>query len=159
MSQTIEVDPSKILLDHEQIQEILPHRYPFLLVDRVVHIDLDNDYLVGQKNLTMNEHFFQGHFPSTPIMPGVLILEALAQAGGVLTHQKGFSTTISVLLGIKNAKFRKPALPGDILHLHVFCQHVSSKGGKIHGKAMIGDQLAAEAEIGFAFVNKEQIGR
>ena len=158
MSQTIDVDPNHIVLNHEQIQEILPHRYPFLLVDRVVHFD-DENYLVGQKNLTMNEQFFQGHFPRTPIMPGVLILEALAQAGGLLTHLKGFSTAISVLLGIKNAKFRKPALPGDLLHLHVFCQHVSSKGGKIHGKAMVGKQLAAEAEIAFAFVNKEQIGR
>ena len=89
MNRAVAVDPNNIVLNHEQIQEILPHRYPFLLVDRVVHFDNEN-YLVGQKNLTMNEQFFQGHFPGTPIMPGVLILEALAQAGGVLTHLKGF---------------------------------------------------------------------
>ena len=92
-------------------------------------------------------------------MPGVLILEALAQTGGILTHKKGYSTSISVLLSIKNAKFRKTVMPGDILHLHVWCNHVSSKGGKVLGKAMVGDKLAAEAEIGFAFVDKEQIGR
>lgn len=154
----IEIDPSNVVLDQEKIQEILPHRYPFLFVDRVTHIDLENNYLVAHKNLTMNEHFFQGHFPAAPIMPGVLIIEALAQAGGVLTHEKGYKTDISVLLGIKNVKFRKPALPGDCLELHVYCQHVSSKGGKIHGKAIIGKKLAAEADIAFAFVSKEQIG-
>ena len=156
---TVDVNPENIVIDHEEIISILPHRYPFLLVDRVVHLDLENNYIVGQKNLTWNEQFFQGHFPVTPLMPGVLILEALAQTGGILTHKKGYSTSISVLMSIKNSKFRKPVVPGDILHMHVFCQHVSSKGGKVQGKAMVGDRLAAEAEIGFAFVEKEQIGR
>ena len=154
-----DIDAYNIVIDHEEIQKILPHRYPFLLVDRVLHLDLDESYIVGRKNLTMNEQFFQGHFPSTPIMPGVLILEALAQTGGVLTHKKGYSTSISVLLAIKNAKFRKVVMPGDPLDLHVWCSHVSSKGGKIQGKAMVGSQLAAEADIAFAFVNKEQLGR
>ncbi len=153
------IDPLNTVVSHEEITTILPHRYPFLLVDRVVHLDLDESYIVGQKNLTWNEEFFQGHFPGTPIMPGVLILEALAQTGGILTHKKGFSTSISVLLSIKNSKFRKTVVPGDILHLHVWCNHVSSKGGRVQGKAMVGDKLAAEAEIGFAFVDKEQIGR
>lgn len=154
-----DIDPSQIVINHEEIRQILPHRYPFLLVDRVVHLDLEENYIVGRKNLTMNEEFFQGHFPTTPIMPGVLILEALAQTGGILTHKKGYQTSISVLLSCKNAKFRKVVVPGDSLDLHVWCSHVSSKGGKVQGKAMVGHQLAAEAEIGFAFVNKEQIGR
>jgi 3-hydroxyacyl-[acyl-carrier-protein] dehydratase len=92
-----------------------------------------------------------------PIMPGVLILEALAQAGGVLVHKKGYCEKIAVLLNINNAKFRRPVVPGDVLMLHATGMHISNKGGRIMAKAMVNDQLAVEAEIGFALVDKEQL--
>ncbi len=151
--------PSKpeIVLDVKAIAKILPHRYPFLLVDRIVEIDLENNTIVGLKNMTMNEQFFQGHFPDVPIMPGVLILEALAQTGGILVHQKGYTERIAVLLNINNAKFRRPVIPGDQLILHAQGLHFSNKGGRVLAKAMVGDQLAVEAEISFALVDKEQL--
>lgn len=141
----------------KEIQSILPHRYPFLLVDRIIHINLEQSEIIGVKNVTVNEPFFQGHFPGIPIMPGVLILEALAQTGGILVHQKGYVKKIAVLLNVSNAKFRKPVLPGDVLHLHAKGLHISATGGKISAKAMIGEQLAAEAELSFALVDKEQL--
>ena len=96
------------VLDVKQISEILPHRFPFLLIDKIVQIDLEENEIVGQKNVTINEPFFVGHFPNEPIMPGVLLLEALAQTGGVLVHQKGFGGKIAVLLNVEKAKFRHP---------------------------------------------------
>src|ERR1700733_12516010 len=93
-------------LDVKEIIKILPHRYPFLLVDRILEIDLDKGYILGQKCVTINEAFFQGHFPEAPIMPGVLILEALAPTSGVLVHLKGQNSRIAVLLNVNNAKFR-----------------------------------------------------
>ena len=141
----------------KQIEKILPHRYPFLLVDRVLYMNLEENEIIGVKNVTVNEPFFQGHFPGVPIMPGVLILEALAQTGGILVHQKGYDKKIAVLLNISNAKFRKPVLPGDVLHLHAKGIHVSGNGGKIAAKAMIGDVLAVEAEISFALVDKDKL--
>src|SRR3972149_96028 len=94
----------------KQIKEILPHRYPFLFVDRIIYINLEENEIIGLKNVTVNEPFFQGHFPHVPIMPGVLILEALAQTGGILVHQKGYDKKIAVLLNVAGAKFRKPVL-------------------------------------------------
>jgi 3-hydroxyacyl-[acyl-carrier-protein] dehydratase len=141
----------------KQIENILPHRYPFLLVDKVLRINLEENEIVGLKNVTVNEPFFQGHFPGVPIMPGVLILEALAQTGGILVHQKGYDKKIAVLLNIANAKFRKPVLPGDVLHLHAKGLHISGTGGKMAAKAMIGEQLAVEAELTFALVDKEKL--
>jgi len=146
-----------LIFNAKEIQEILPHRYPFLLVDRIIHIDLENSEIIGIKNVTMNEPFFQGHFPNIPIMPGVLILEAMAQTGGILVHQKGYIKKIAVLLNITNAKFRKPVLPGDVLRLHAKGLHISATGGKISAKAIVGDQLASEAELSFALINKEQL--
>ncbi len=145
------------VLTSKQVEEILPHRYPFLLVDRVIHIDLEASEITAVKNVTYNEPFFQGHFPGAPIMPGVLILEALAQTGGILVHQKGYNKKIAVLLNIASAKFRKPVTPGDVLTLQAKGIHISGNGGKIKAKAMIGDQLAAEAELSFALVTKEQL--
>lgn len=144
-------------LDIKEVIKILPHRYPFLLVDRILNIDLERGYILGQKNLTINEAFFQGHFPGAPIMPGVLILEALAQAGGVLVHLKGETQKIAVLLNVNNAKFRHPVHPGDVLHLECEGIHFSSKGGRVKATAKVGDKVAAEAEIGFALVDKSQI--
>lgn len=144
-------------LDIKEIIKILPHRYPFLLVDRILEIDLERGYIVGQKNLTMNEAFFQGHFPDAPIMPGVLILEALAQAGGVLVHLKGQVEKIAVLLNVSQAKFRHPVRPGDVLLLKCEGIHFSSKGGKVKATALVDGKIAVEAEIGFALVGKNQI--
>jgi len=146
-----------ILLNVKEITKILPHRYPFLLVDRIIYLNLEENVIIGQKNVTVNEQFFQGHFPEVPIMPGVLILEALAQTGGILVHKKGYCEKIAVLLSINNAKFRKPVVPGDVLTLHATGLHLSNKGGRITAKAMVNEQLAVEAEIGFALVDKEQL--
>lgn len=145
--------------DTKEILKILPHRYPFLLVDRIVEIDLEKGYILGQKNTTFNESFFQGHFPGAPIMPGVLILEALAQAGGILVYLKGQEEVekIAVLMNVNNAKFRNPVHPGDVLTLQGEGQHFSKKGGKIKATAFCNNKIAVEAEIGFALVPKSQI--
>ena len=145
------------ILNAKDIEKILPHRYPFLLVDRIIHLDLEEGEIIGLKNVTVNEPFFQGHFPGLPIMPGVLIVEAFAQTGGILVHQKGYVKKIAVLLNVTHAKFRKPVLPGDVLHLHVKGLHISSTGGKIGAKAMVGEKMAAEAELSFALVDREQL--
>ncbi len=149
-------DPRKTL-DIKDIVKILPHRYPFLLVDKILEIDLERGYILGQKNVTINEFFFQGHFPDVPLMPGVLILEALAQTGGVLVHMKSETPKIAVLLNVNHAKFRNPVRPGDILYLKGEGLHLSSKGGRVKVEATVNDKIAAEAEIGFALVDKSQI--
>jgi 3-hydroxyacyl-[acyl-carrier-protein] dehydratase len=144
-------------LDVKDILKILPHRYPFLLVDRIIEIDLEKGYIIGLKGVTFNESFFQGHFPDAPIMPGVLILEALAQTGGVLVHLKSQIPKIAVLLNVNNAKFRNPVKPGDTLILKGQGLHFSSKGGKVKVEATVNDKIAVEAEIGFALIDKSQI--
>ena len=149
---------AKTILDIKEIVKILPHRYPFLLVDRIIEMNLEEGIIVGQKNLTINESFFQGHFPDVPIMPGVLILEALAQTGGVLVHLKGqHQDKIAVLLNVNHAKFRNPVRPGDVLYLKCTGVQFSSKGGKVHAEALVNDKTAAEAEIGFALIDKSLI--
>lgn len=145
------------ILDIKDILKILPHRYPFLLVDKIIEMNMEENTIVGVKNVTCNEQFFQGHFPGVPIMPGVLILEALAQTGGILVHQKMQNTKIALLLSVNNAKFRRPVVPGDVLTLHAVGIHITSKGGRVQAKAFVGEQLAAEAEIGFVLVQKEQL--
>lgn len=144
-------------LDIKQIAKILPHRYPFLLVDKVTDVNLEQGIIVGLKNLTFNEAFFQGHFPDAPIMPGVLMIEALAQLGGILIHMKGHHDKIAVLLTVNNAKFRNPVKPGDVLVLKAETIHLSSKAGRMQATATINDKIAVEAEIGFALVDKSQI--
>lgn len=151
-----EIDKSQ-QIDIKQILSILPHRYPFLLVDRVLEIDLEKGFILAQKNVTINEPFFQGHFPGAPIMPGVLILEALAQAGGVLVHLKGRENKIAILLHVNHAKFRHPVKPGDVLLLRCEGLHFSSKGGRVKAEAIVKEKVAVEAEIGFVFVDKNQI--
>lgn len=150
-------DDQRKTLDVKEIIKILPHRYPFLLVDRILEVDLERGYILGLKNLTINEAFFQGHFPDTPIMPGVLILEALAQTGGVLVHLKGQVEKIAVLMSVNNAKFRQPVHPGDVLHLQCEGLYFGPKGGRVKAKALVNEKIAAEAEIGFALVSKNQI--
>ncbi|MCH9608695.1 MAG: 3-hydroxyacyl-[acyl-carrier-protein] dehydratase FabZ [Chlamydiales bacterium] len=145
-----------MIFDSQQVRRILPHRYPFLLVDCILEMDLEKHTILGQKNVTINEPFFQGHFPQAPIMPGVLILEAMAQVGGVLLHESGYEDKIALFLSVKNAKFRKPVLPGDVLHLFAEGKIFSSKGGRIYAKATVGSKVACEAEIGYGLVNKDQ---
>jgi 3-hydroxyacyl-[acyl-carrier-protein] dehydratase len=147
----------KAILGAREIEAILPHRYPFLLVDRVIHLDLELNEIIGLKNVTVNEPFFQGHFPGIPIMPGVLILEAIAQTGGILVHQKGYCGKIAVLANVKSAKFRRPVMPGDTLLLQIKGLHISPTGGKIEAKVMVGSQLVAEAELSFVMRDKDKI--
>lgn len=138
-------------IDIKRILNNLPHRYPFLLVDKVAELDLENSRILGLKNVSINESFFQGHFPGEPIMPGVLILEALAQTGGILMYEKGY-TQIKVLASINRAKFRKIVRPGDVLELQAVAVHLSSLGGKVRGEARVSGELAAEGEIVFGLL-------
>ncbi len=148
---------SQTIIDHREIAKILPHRYPFLLVDKVIHLDLNANEIIGIKNVTNNEPFFQGHFPNVPIMPGVLIVEAIAQTGGILVYKKGFTDKIAVLLTVSKARFRKPIYPGDVIEMHVKALHISGKGGKIQSKAMVDGKIAVEAELSFALIDKEKL--
>ena len=137
------------MMDVQQIQKLLPHRYPFLLVDRVVEI-VPGQKLIGYKNVTTNEPFFNGHFPGHPVMPGVLILEALAQASAILAYKtEGMDPTrkVTYLMAIDNAKFRKPVVPGDRLQLEV--EVIKHKGAiwKQRGTATVDGQKVAEGEF------------
>lgn len=135
--------------DIQLIQRIIPHRYPFLLVDRVEHIDGEKS-AVGIKNVTMNEPHFQGHFPGTPIMPGVTIIEAMAQTAAVMVGvAKGLIDRrfLIYFMGIDQAKFRRKVVPGDQLQLHITTRRGGGKIFKFHGLAMVGAELAAEAEF------------
>jgi 3-hydroxyacyl-[acyl-carrier-protein] dehydratase len=136
------------VLDIRAIERILPHRYPFLLVDRVDEIGADR--LVARKLVTRNEPHFEGHFPGHPVMPGVLIIEALAQAGALLAaHAVGFNpeTHVIYFMSIDKAKFRKPVIPGDVLTLEVVPLRKGGAIWKLRGEAKVGDVLVAEAEL------------
>jgi len=145
-------------MDNVEIQSILPHRYPFLLVDRIHELDPDRR-IVGIKNVTINEPFFQGHFPGRPVMPGVLILEALAQVGGVLAFKSlgSVGRPVVYLTGIDGAKFRKPVVPGDILRLEVDVLKKRAPFWKMQGRAFVESELVCEAEV-TAMVTDEQAG-
>lgn len=134
-------------MDIQEISAILPHRYPFLLVDRILEID-PGKKIVGQKNVSVNEPFFQGHFPGHPIMPGVLIIESMAQVGGVLyKHAKGSEDKLVILLGIDKAKFRKQVIPGDQLRIEVSVLHERPPFCRLKGMAFVEGKLVAEAEM------------
>ena len=142
-------------LDIQQVQRILPHRYPMLLVDRVIEMEGDRR-AVGVKNVTINEGFFQGHYPRQPIMPGVLIIEAMAQLGGILISQKLEHTgKVAVLLSLDKVKFRRPVVPGDQLILEALSVRVKARTGQVQGRASVGGELAAEAMIRFMLVDAD----
>ena len=135
------------MFDTREIMKLLPHRYPFLLLDRIVEFE-PGRRVVGLKNVTINEPFFAGHFPDYPIMPGVLIIEALAQAGGFLALKAmGDEGKIAFFAGIDNCKFRRPVVPGNQLRLE--CTVIGRKGPvwKMHGEATVGGVLAAKADL------------
>ena len=133
-------------LDINEIQAILPHRYPFLLIDRVIEIERKKR-IVALKNVTINEPYFQGHFPGYPIMPGVLIVEAIAQAGAalLLTEIPDRHNKLMVFTGVDKAKFRKPVIPGDQLRIEVDVIVWRMTAVKMQGRAYVGDKLACEA--------------
>jgi 3-hydroxyacyl-[acyl-carrier-protein] dehydratase len=142
----------KLPLYYEDIKKILPHRYPFLLIDRIIELELDKS-VVGLKNVTGNEVFFQGHFPGNPVMPGVLIIEAMAQTGGVLARLsmragKGKDLTDSIyFMSMDKVKFRRPVVPGDQLRFELRALRTGSRVWKMGGKAFVEKDLAAEAEL------------
>jgi 3-hydroxyacyl-[acyl-carrier-protein] dehydratase len=143
------------IIEVQEIMNYLPHRYPFLLIDRVVEYQ-ELERIVVIKNVTFNEPFFQGHFPGVPIMPGVLIIEAMAQAGGVLVFKTlpERENKLVFFMGIERAKFRKPVRPGDQLRIEMMVNRVKAKAGKLHGRAFVDDVLVAEAGITFSLVDK-----
>lgn len=142
-------------LDIMEIQEKIPHRYPFLLVDKIIQMEVGKS-AVGIKNLTINEPFFQGHFPGKPIMPGVLMVEALAQVAGIACSDlEGNKGKIGVFTGIDKCKFRRQVLPGDILRLEVDIIAFRRGIAKAEGRAYVGEELACSAQISFAMVDME----
>ncbi len=144
------------MLDINQIMKILPHRYPFLMVDRIVELEVGKR-IVGYKNVTVNEPFFPGHFPGHPVMPGVLIVEAMAQVAGILAYQSDESVRekVTYFAGIDNAKFRKPVMPGDQLRLEVEATGCKRGIWIFSAKAFVGDKLVTEADLKATFADRQ----
>ncbi len=137
----------------EQIKEILPHRYPFLLIDKIIEF-VPEKKAVGIKNVTNTEYFFQGHFPNRPVMPGVLIIEAMAQVGGIIIMQMNVSKDkLAVLAGTDNVRFRSMVVPGDQMIITSELIVLKSKLGKVSSKVEVENKLVAEAQILFSLVN------
>jgi beta-hydroxyacyl-ACP dehydratase FabZ len=136
------------MMDVRKILDILPHRYPFLLVDRIVEVE-GTQRIVGLKNVTINEPFFQGHFPGHPVMPGVLIVEAMAQTGGMLLLEQIADRDRKVVyfMALDNVKFRKPVVPGDQLRMEVVMLQFRGKIARMKGTALVDGQVATEAEM------------
>ena len=144
------------MIDVKEIMQILPHRYPFLLVDRIESLK-EGEEAVGIKNVSINEPFFVGHFPGNPIMPGVLIIEAMAQVGGVLAFHsspKEWAGSLVYFMGIDKVRFRKPVVPGDQLRLKLTTIRQKQKVFKMRGEAYVNDTLVAEAELMAAIESK-----
>src|SRR5579862_8122367 len=146
------------ILDINEIRAILPHRYPFLLVDRIV--ELEPERIVGIKNVTANEAFFSGHFPDYPVMPGVLIVEAMAQTAGVLVLKSipDRESKLVLLVSIEYAKFRRPVRPGDQLRMELNMLKRKASVAKMSGKATVDGVIVAEAEVMCKLADKEEAG-
>lgn len=140
------------VMDVNDILAILPHRYPFMLVDRIVEMDIEAQRIVGYKNLTFNEPFFQGHFPTEPIMPGVMQLEGMAQVAGILLNKVNDKEgEIAYFMAIDKAKFRRKVVPGDTLRMEVEVTRLRSRMAQVQGRAYVGDELACQAELMFGY--------
>jgi 3-hydroxyacyl-[acyl-carrier-protein] dehydratase len=148
---------AKVTLDINEIQRLLPHRFPFLLIDRIVDLERKKR-IVAIKNVTINEPFFAGHFPGAPVMPGVLIVEAMAQAGGVLlfTEVEDRESKLVLFTGIERAKFRRPVVPGDQLRIEVEVRVWRGNAGRMEGIAYVGDKRAAEAIVSCRLVDRSR---
>jgi 3-hydroxyacyl-[acyl-carrier-protein] dehydratase len=141
------VEEQTLQIDIQRIMELIPHRHPFLMIDRVIDV-VANERATGIKNVSINEHYFQGHFPSRPVMPGVLIIEAMAQTAAVLVvHTLGPQAEgkLVYFMSVDNARFRRPVFPGDVLHVHVVKQRHRANVWKFEGRAEVRGQLMAEA--------------
>jgi 3-hydroxyacyl-[acyl-carrier-protein] dehydratase len=140
-----------------EIRELIPHRYPFLLVDRIEELE-PGVRAVGIKNVSQNEPFFQGHFPDYPVMPGVLIIEALAQVGAVGVMAGGeHQDKLALFAGIDGVRFRRQVLPGDVLTLEVEIGRLKGRAGRGTGRATVGDERVCEAELMFAFAERGRV--
>lgn len=151
---------SKKQINILEIMKCIPHRYPMLLVDRILEF-VPHETAVGLKNVTINESFFQGHFPTSPVMPGVLIVEAMAQTAGILVVHSNQITAdnkdkLVYFMTIEQAKFRKPVVPGDSLHIHVKCLKSRGNVWKFSGEAKVDGVLCAEAEFGAMIVDADK---
>ncbi len=146
-------------LDARRIQEILPHRYPLLLVDRIIEVE-PGKRIVGIKNVTINEPFFQGHFPGNPVMPGVLVLEAMAQVGAVLwlAEQRDMTNKYVYFAGADKVRFRRPVVPGDQLRCEIKVVQVRARACKVAGRATVDGELAVEATLLSVMTDVPEVG-
>lgn len=146
-------------VDVRSIMEILPHRYPFLLIDRITELE-PQKRAAGYKNVTLNEWFFAGHFPGNPVMPGVLIIEAMAQLGGtaILVPDTN-ATMVPYLAGVDKVKFRRPVVPGDQLMMEVDVMWIRMNIGRLHAEARVDDQIVCSAELAFSIVSDTRLFR
>jgi len=147
----------RLPLGPAEIQDLIPHRYPFLLVDRIEELE-PGVRAVGVKNVTQNEPFFQGHFPDYPVMPGVLIIEAMAQVGAVGVMAGGdHSDKLALFAGIDGVRFRRQVLPGDVLRMEVRIERLKGRVGRGSGRATVGEERVCEAELMFAFAERGEV--